>query len=114
MIAKAYRITDRNVFRRVQRIGEVYQSENFGIAYLKREDTNPSKFAFVISSKISKEAIDRNTIKRHMSEAIRIMVKEIKDGMDIVFLAKPNILRIPADVLVREIRTAVKEGGFLK
>lgn len=114
MIARANRITYRPTFRRVQKYGTVYQSTNFGISYIDNKNSEPSKFGFVISTKISKEAIDRNTIKRHMSEAIRIMIKDIKDGLDVVFLAKPNIMRIPASELVKEVRTAIKEGGFLK
>jgi ribonuclease P protein component len=114
MIAKANRITYRPTFRKVQKYGKVYQSTNFGISYIDNENDQPSKFAFVISTKISKEAVDRNTIKRHMSEAIRIMVKDIRSGLDVVFLAKPSIMRIPASEIVKEIRTAIKEGGFLK
>lgn len=114
MIAKANRITYRPLFKKVQREGKLYQSANFGIAYIDNQNDQPSKFAFIVSTKISKEAIDRNTIKRHMSEAIRIMVKDIRNGLDVVFLAKPSIIRFPASEIVREVRSAIKEGGFLK
>lgn len=114
MIAKANRITYRPLFKKVQKFGTVYQSSNFGIAYLDNHTDEPSRFGFVVSTKISKEAVDRNTIKRHISEAIRIMIKDIKNGLDVVFLAKPSIIRIPASEIVKEVRTAIKEGGFLK
>lgn len=114
MIAKANRITYRPTFGRVQKLGKVFQSENFGISYIDNQNSEPSKFAFVISTKVSKDAIDRNTIKRHMSETVRIMIKDMKDGLEMIFLAKPSIIKVPASEIVKEIRKAIKEGGFLK
>jgi hypothetical protein len=40
------------------------------------------------------------------------MVGEVKDGLDVVFLAKTTIMRIPADEIVREVRTAVRTSGI--
>ena len=65
-------------------------------------------------TKIAKDAVDRNTIRRHMSETIRLMTNYIKNGMDVVFLAKTSIMRIPADGLVREVRLAVNNSGLIK
>lgn len=113
-LAQRNRAIARDLFNKIHKIGKVYQSENFGISYIDRGDKNPTKFAFIVSTKISKEAVDRNTIKRHMSETVRIMVKDIKDGMDILFLAKPSIMRQPASEISKEVRMAIKEGGFLK
>jgi ribonuclease P protein component len=114
MLAKKYRLTATGDFKRVQELGSTFQSANFGIAILDRKDVNPTRFGFIISTKIAKDAVDRNTIRRHMSETVRLMTKDIKDGRDIVFLAKTSIIRIPAETLVREVRSAVKESGLLK
>lgn len=114
MLAKKFRLTSSSDFRRVQETGNTYQSNNFGIAILDRKDTSPTRFAFVISTKISKDAVDRNTIRRHMSETIRLLTNYIKDGQDVVFLAKTSIIRVPADGIVREVRAAVKESGLMK
>lgn len=114
MLAKKYRLTESHDFRKVQETGTTYQSQNFGIAILDRHDNNPTRFAFVISTKIAKDAVDRNTIRRHMSETVRLLTNYIKDGMDVVFLAKTSIIKIPADGIVREVRTAVKESGLMK
>lgn len=114
MLAKKFRLTSTGDFRKVQETGKTFQSDNFGIAILDRKDTNPSRFAFVISTKIAKDAVDRNTIRRHMSETVRLLTNYIKDGCDVVFLAKTSIVKIPADGIVREVRLAVKESGLLK
>lgn len=114
MLAKKYRLTGSSDFAKVQSQGTTFQSTNFGVAILDRHDDNPPRFAFVVSTKIAKDAVDRNTIKRHMSETVRLMTNEIKNGLDIVFLAKTTIMRIPADGIVREVRTAVRECGITK
>lgn len=114
MLAKKYRLTESRDFKKVQETGTTYQSANFGIAILDRKDTNPSRFAFIISTKIAKDAVDRNTIRRHMSETVRLLTNYIKDGMDVVFLAKTSIVKVPADGIVREVRAAVKESGLMK
>lgn len=114
MLAKKFRLTESGDFRKVQEKGKTYQSDNFGIAILERNDTNPSRFAFIISTKIAKDAVDRNTIRRHMSETVRLLTNYIKDGLDVVFLAKTSIIRVPADGIVREVRNAVRESGLLK
>jgi ribonuclease P protein component len=114
MLAKKHRLTANSDFKKVQAFGTTYQSANFGIAYLDRKDQEPSRFGFVISTKVAKDAVDRNTTRRHMSETVRRMTTEIKDGYDIVFLAKTGIMRIPAETLVREVRTAVRESGLTK
>ena len=114
MLAKKHRLTDSHDFKTVQDKGKTYQSANFGIAILERNDENPTRFAFVISTKIAKDAVDRNTIRRHMSETVRLLTNYIHNGRDVVFLAKTSIVKIPADGIVREVRSAIKESGLMK
>lgn len=114
MLAKQYRLLDTSVYKKVEKEGRVFQSANFGIAYLKRKEGGPSKFGFVASTKISKEAVDRNTIKRHMSETVRMQIPYIKEGYDVIFLAKTTIIRIPADGIKREVRQAIRGAGLMK
>lgn len=114
MLAKKYRLTVNADFKKVQELGTVFQSHSFGIAYLDRKDSLPSRFGFVISTKVAKDAVDRNTVRRHMSETVRRMTNDIKDGYDVVFLAKTNIIRVPAEELVREVRSAVRDSGLVK
>lgn len=114
MLAKKYRLTGKSNFDRVQEEGRVFQSDNFGIAFIDRKDNDPPRFAFIVSTKIAKDAVDRNTIKRHMSETIRLMTSEVKNGFDVVFLAKTSIIKIPAEGIVREVRTAVRQSPIVK
>lgn len=114
MLAKVNRLTGTREFKRVEEKGKLFQAKDLGLAYFDRGDNEPSRFGFVVSTKISKDATDRNTIKRHMSEPVRLMTKEIKNGLDVVFLAKVSIMRIPASEIVIQVRNAVRDSGITK
>ena len=95
-------------------MGTTFQSANFGIAILDRKDSNPTRFAFVISTKIAKDAVDRNRFKRAMSEAVRIASIDLVSGFDAVFLAKTSIVRVSTAEIMKEVRLSLKECGLLK
>jgi ribonuclease P protein component len=112
MLAKKFRLKGVKNFARIQKEGKVYQSNNFGIAYIKREDEDPSRFGFIVSTKIAKDAVDRNRFKRAMSEAVRIASIDLINGFDAVFLAKTSIVRVPTSEVMKEVRLSLKESGL--
>ena len=87
----------------VKRKGKLRQSDNFGVAYLKREETSDAKFAFIISSKISKLAVQRNRINRSFQEGIRRVLNKIPKDLDFVILAKKNLSSRPTDQIIKEM-----------
>ena len=114
MLAKKFKLTGAKDFDRVQKTGKVYQSTNFGIAYVSRNDGIFSRFAFIVSTKIAKEAVDRNRVKRAMSESVRINSISLTPGYDVVFLAKTTINRISTTDIMKEVYTALKNVGLAK
>ena len=112
MLAKKFRLTGVKNFARIQKEGKVYQSFNFGIARVKRNDSDPSRFGFIVSTKIAKDAVDRNRFKRAMSEAVRNASIDLVNGFDVVFLAKTSITRVPTSEVMKEVRLSLKESGL--
>jgi ribonuclease P protein component len=112
MLAKKFRLTGAKNFTKIQKEGTVYQSSNFGIAYLKRGDINPSRFGFIVSTKIAKDAVDRNRFKRAMSEAVRIASIDLTSGFDVIFLAKTSIARVSTAEIMKEVRLSLKGSGL--
>jgi ribonuclease P protein component len=108
MLASKFRLTGSNSYRKVESEGQVFQSANFGLAYIKRGDSDPSRFGFVVSTKIAKDAVDRNRIKRVMSEAVRISSIDLEPGFDVVFLAKTTITRVSTSEIMKEVKVALK------
>lgn len=91
MLKKENRICKRTDFLNVKEKGRIYQSPFFGLIYLKNE-INKSQFGFIISKRISKRAVDRNRIKRYLSESVKRHGLENDKGWKIVFLTKREIL----------------------
>jgi len=60
------------------------------ILKVKKNGLDESRFGFVISRKVSKKAVMRNKIKRRLSEIIRLRLKEIKIGLDLVLISLPG------------------------
>ena len=58
MLASIYLISSRD-FEKVKKEGKLVQQKNFGVIIRKRNDDNPPKFGFVISTKISKQLTGR-------------------------------------------------------
>jgi len=103
MLANENRIFGSKRIEEVKNSGRIIQSDNFGLAILKRDDNDPSKFAFVISTKISKLAVHRNRIKRSMNEGIRRNLRDIPKGYDFVFLTKRSIGGKTTEEIIEEV-----------
>lgn len=114
MLAVKNRLTESRDYKKVEKEGIVHQSQNFGLAILDRHDDNPSRFGFVVSTKISKDSVDRNRFKRTMSEAVRTSMVDIKNGVDVVFLAKQSMVRFPTSEIMKEVKVALKTNGLMK
>ena len=114
MLAKKFRLTGSKNFAKIQKEGKVYQSANFGIAYINRGDKDLSRFGFIVSTKIAKDAVDRNRFKRAMSEAVSIGSIDLIPGYDAVFLAKTSIARVSTAEIMKEVRISLKECGLSK
>ena len=63
---------------------------------------NPSRFSVVTSSKIAKQAVTRNTIRRRVYSAIR-EIPNISTGLICVFYAKKEILKAPYRAVSQEV-----------
>jgi len=108
MLASVYRLP-KNDFDKVKKDGRLYQSENFGAQVLPKELGGNLRFAFIVSSKISNQAVQRNRIKRAMSEAIRQRMNLFKRGYDIIFLPKREIVNKSTDVIMNEIHNFITQ-----
>lgn len=93
MLSSKYRLKKKIDFARSEIDGKLIQSKNFGLNFFDRNDNDNPRFAFIISTKISKKAVVRNRIKRILSDAVRVNLDKIRNGVDVVFLIKQTILK---------------------
>lgn len=114
MLAKKYRLTGRSVLEEVKKEGSLYQADSFGILVRKRTEDEPSRFAFIVSTKISKAAVDRNKAKRRLREAVKQSIDKIVNGYDVLFLAKKKTLERKSEDIASEVEKIFKESGLIK
>lgn len=67
-----------------------------------KERSNEKRFAFVVGIKISKKAVERNKIKRRLSQVVQMLLPKIKPG-DYIIYAKKEILGKEREDLKNEL-----------
>ena len=91
MLKRENRIRSKKEFFEVKNKGRVSYSPLFGWLFNKEND-DLKKFGFIVSKKISKKAVDRNRIRRILSEIVRKNLDKFEKGTRLVFLTKQEIL----------------------
>lgn len=114
MLTAKNRLTGRRNFEKIKDEGNLYKGKAFGLVVLKTEKENPSRFAFIVSTKISKKAVERNRVKRKLKEAVRQLLGKINNGFDVLFLAKKSLLDKTDKEIKEETEKLFKEAGITK
>jgi ribonuclease P protein component len=110
MLARKYTLKSHADFQRVKKEGKPVSSESFTLLVHYRHDKEPSRFGFVISAKVAKEASLRNRAKRALSEGVRVSSYNLKSGYDCLFLAKSIIVKKYTQDLMQEVAYALKKA----
>lgn len=102
MLKQPHRLVKNSDFTRVLHKGRYTSTQFFLLKYFPNNQPQ-SRFGFVISAKVSKKAVERNLLKRRLREIIKHNLKTIKDGYDVVFLAKKNAIQLTFAQLQNEV-----------
>jgi len=85
MLPKIHRLKKDQEFRKIYHFGERIKSDFFILKHLQNKFSH-SRFGFVIPAKVMKKAVARNSLKRRLTEIIRLNLEKIKTSYDIVIL----------------------------
>ncbi|KKQ24900.1 MAG: Ribonuclease P protein component [Candidatus Woesebacteria bacterium GW2011_GWA1_37_8] len=99
-------------YDKVKKLGKVYQSNSFQLLINDRKDKNLTKFGFIISNNVDKLAVHRNRVKRAMRESARQTMFSIPNGMDMIFIAKQNIVKMTTDEIMKEMKEYLLNTRF--
>lgn len=103
MLPKKFRLSKRELSAKSP--AHVLSTPLFSVK-LRKNDVGYNRFAFIISKKIDKRAVVRNTLKRRMAAAVAML--EVKEqGYDHIFYMKKAALEVTQEELeavVRELR----------
>ena len=114
MLATVYKIKTHKEIEEVKSKGKIFQSTNFGVVVLKRQNQEKPRFVFIISTKISKLSVHRNRISRALNEGARRYITQIPGNFDFVFLTKKSIERKLSEEIIGEVEHFFLKKEFLK
>jgi ribonuclease P protein component len=107
VLKRENRIKSRREFVEIKNEGKLLYSPFFGFLVHKENDKQ-KKFGFIVSKKISKRAVDRNKIRRILSEVIRKNLEKFEDGIRVIFLTKKEILGKKMKEIEKEVEKFVR------
>ena len=110
---RAVRLRKSSDFQRVRQQGRAVSSRLLILAWVPNQDSK-LRIGFSISKRISKQAVERNYIKRLLSEAIRGLLSELSPGWDIVLSARPAITTVDLPVLEQDVVSLLRRARLLK
>ena len=115
MFTKKRRLTKREIGE-VKDKGSLLGTPFFSLLYFKPkgDGLTLSKFAFVLSKKVSKKAIERNRTKRILAGSVRSLIKEIQEGYLVLFLVKKRAIGENKQVILETIADVFLRIGLLK
>ncbi|HLC89830.1 MAG TPA: ribonuclease P protein component [Patescibacteria group bacterium] len=113
MLAKINRLKRDSDFKLIRKLGKTIFLPSLRLRYLATKQPM-SRFAFTVSTKISKKATKRNQLKRQLSEIIRLNLKKIKPGYQVVIMPTNLALKISFSQLKSELFRALERGRLLK
>ena len=114
MLVKKHKIAKKKDFENIFRKGRSFK-EGFLILKVNSNPFPTSRFAFVVSQKVSKKAVVRNKIRRRLKELIRVKTSKIKKGKDFVFIALPGLEKQkPLETEENLVSLLEKVGGLSK
>lgn len=102
MYKKRHRLTKNKEFENVFKKGRSSFDNIIGIKIAKNSK-NIVRFGIVVSTKISKKAVERNKIKRRIRSILNKKLNNIENGYDIVIITLPTIKEKSFEDLLKSI-----------
>ena len=112
MLATVNRLCKKQDIARVLRQGRFIGAEFFTLKFLGN-NLDASRFCFVVSSKVAKQATQRNLIKRRLRHVVRDLLPQIKLGYDIVILTQATSKEAPYAQLRDVLLGALKKTKLI-
>ena len=112
MLSKKYKITKKKDFENIFRQGASFKEGNL-ILKTNHNSFGINRFALIVSQKVSKKATVRNRIRRQLKELIRPQARNMKKGMDCLFIVLPGLEKENFQGLAKILNNLFKKAGII-
>jgi ribonuclease P protein component len=113
MLKKLYRLNKTKDIQNLMKTGRAFYSPILMVK-AKANDLAHSRFAIIVSNKVSKKATQRNLIKRRLREIVRLQLDKLETGADVAILASAKMIDSKGTVLGYESMAKELEQVFKK
>ncbi|MGZ3615734.1 MAG: ribonuclease P protein component [Ktedonobacteraceae bacterium] len=110
---RAVRLRKNGEFQRVKQQGHSIMSPLLVLAWMPN-DIARTRIGFVVSKRIAKHAVDRNYMKRLLSEAMRGLLPRLPVGLDIVVSARQKANTANLRMLEQDIISLLSRARLLE
>ncbi len=110
---RAVRLRKNSDFQRVKQQGHSVMSPLLVLTWMPN-DVARTRVGFVVSKRITKHAVDRNYIKRLLSEAMRSLLPRLPDGLDIVVSARQKASTSDLRILEKDMAILLHRANLFK
>ena len=112
MLSKDQRMKKEKDFERVVRAGETVK-EGFLILKWAKNNSQLTKIGISVPLKSVKNAVERNKIKRRLSNLLRKEEKSIKRGQNLLFITLPGVGKQSFQLLGEAVRKILSKAKLL-
>ena len=98
---KIYKLRNNMEFKKVYNGGKNYWNR-YLVLYVRKNNMINSRVGYSITKKIGNSVV-RNKVRRRMKEIYRLKFNNIKEGYDLIFIPKKNIV----DISYKELESAM-------
>ncbi|OQY47938.1 MAG: ribonuclease P protein component [Anaerolineaceae bacterium 4572_78] len=109
---RQYRLRKNADFQKIRRLGQS-RSNRLVVLIALPNRLSHSRFGFSVSKRIGK-SVHRNKVKRRMRESTRLRIADIKDGWDLLFIARVPIKAATYQEIDKAIFVLLKQLKLLK
>ncbi len=112
MLAPAHRLRKETDIRTLFSKGKGAFDPTCGVKF-RANGLDVSRFAVVVGSAVSKEAVMRNRVRRRLREIVRARLPRIKPGFDVALMARPPAARASFAALEAAVERSLRKAGLL-
>lgn len=111
-VQRQHRLREGEAFRRVRREGAQYRNR-WIVVLVAPNGSNRTRFGFIVGRRRG-TAVVRNTIKRRLREAARLLIAEdkIKPGYDVVIIARAAAVEADFHTLRAALCDLLSDAGL--
>ena len=113
MLPEENRLRGQKIIDNVKKNGKFFDTKYFKLLIVKREDLEPTRFAIVISTKVSKHATLRNKATRSLRVALRRNLARLSPSFDCVLIGKIGIDHSYTTDLMEDMNMVLEKAKLL-